>query len=62
MMQMMATGGALLDDDNCKEVTRNWIESGVEKTKNSNTPSHLFGILSITMQWMITIIFTMLCH
>jgi hypothetical protein len=33
VMRMMATGRALLADDNCKEVTRNWIKSGAEKTK-----------------------------
>ena len=33
VMRMMATGGALLADDTCKEVTRTWKEGGIEKSK-----------------------------
>lgn len=33
VMRMMATGGALLPDDNCKEATRNWMENGAAKSK-----------------------------
>jgi hypothetical protein len=32
VMRMMATGGALLADENCKEATRSWMEDGVEKS------------------------------
>ena len=33
---MMATGGALLADENCKEATRSWMENGVAKSKKFN--------------------------
>ena len=33
VMHMMATGGALLADKNCKEVTRSWMENGVAKSE-----------------------------
>lgn len=36
VMRMMATGGALLADDTCKEATRTWKEGGVEKSKKFN--------------------------
>ena len=29
VMRMMATGGALLEDDTCRETTRSWMEDGV---------------------------------
>jgi hypothetical protein len=36
VMKMMATGGALLADDTCKEAARTWKEGGVEKSKKFN--------------------------
>jgi hypothetical protein len=49
VMRMITTGGALLADDNCNETTWNWMENGAAKSKRSNTPSHLIGILSIAV-------------
>ena len=31
VMRMMATGGALLANKNCKEATRSWMQDGIEK-------------------------------